>query len=136
MKKVNPLFIGTITSAIYLIIYLLFNDAPVYIVGGMLGTAIKLTGTSVNLYILVPLWVSLLTLLIVFVRNARNLVLINLTFVLEGILLYVVDFLYYNVVTYGSNMNMTYLGVAITILLKSIIFTYIYYFCSKRNHAM
>jgi hypothetical protein len=123
-----------IAGGIYLILDLLLHDAFLYIIGGVLGTLLKPFGKQVDLWLLTFLWFVLLIASVIAFYKIRNKPFKYLMLALTIILLYVVDFILYNFLSFDSeDVKTNYLNTVIMILVKGLILALIIYFERKRK---
>lgn len=118
-----------IASVFYLLLDLLWHDMFLYLIGGILGSLLKSSDRQVSLILLVLLWLALLIGAVVGFYKIGNKPLKYIMLVVVAVLLYVVDFIIYNLLPYDIvDAKSRYLTIGIMVLVKSIILSLIIYF--------
>lgn len=134
MRNNNLPVLIMITSGIYLVFDLFLHDTFLYIIGGALSTLLKSFDKQVNLTILVLLWLALLLASVVVYNKIKNKPFKYLMLAVVAILLYVVDFIIYDLLPYDIvDAKTRYLTIGIMVLTKGIILSLIIYFKRRQS---
>ena len=124
--------IALLSVVLYTVLYFFLKDTFLYIIGGALGSFIKLFSQQVNILLLSIMWLGLLLTFIFFYYKTSSKSLRYLFLLLIAILLYLVDFILYRVLNYDTtNVEIRYLNDSILILLKSLFLSFVIYFDKK-----
>ncbi len=120
------LTIALAASAFYFILYLFLKDFFLYVIGGALGSLVRLFNTETNVILLTFLWVVALTVVTLFYYRLNRKPIKYLFLLLVSILLYVVDFILYFKMNFDSfDRIIIYSNATAMILIKSLVFSLI-----------
>jgi hypothetical protein len=121
MKLTKSRFLITViaASALYFFLYLFLRDVFIYVVGGAFGTVVRLFSKQTNVSLLTFLWVVALAVVTLFYCKVNNMRVKYLFLLLVAILLYVVDFVLYDM-SYINDRMIVYLNVA-AVLIKGFV---------------
>ncbi len=127
--KIKPLIIVfTVVIIGYLIVDLFFNDLFLYLVGGALGSLLKVIGLQKSLFIV---WLITLVSVIFLYKKINIYILKWLLLTLISFLLYLVDFLLYKVLLNITSVTTNDLHIIFSVLIKSSLLTWVYYSGNK-----
>lgn len=131
ITKNKPLIVVFIVGMIaYLIVDLFFNDAFLYLVGGILGSSLKAIGLQKGFSIV---WLLIL-ICIVFLYQKINIEILKwLLLILIWILLYWIDVILYDVLPDVASSTATYLHIGLSVLIKSVLLAWVYYRGNKKE---
>lgn len=90
------------TSALYFILHWFLNDLFLYAIGGALGIVVRLFSKQTNLPLLIFLWLVLLGIATFFYYKLKNRPVKYLSLFLTFVLLYVIDFILYEVMNFDT----------------------------------
>src|SRR5450432_1227031 len=122
------LSIFALSSVVYFILYLLLDDAPLYLIGGGLGAILKSSGKQTNTMLLVFSWIILLAASIFGYFKIGNNPVKYFFLLLIIVLFYVIAFILYNLLNFETtDIKMRYINVGLMILAKSIILSLLIY---------
>lgn len=125
ITKNKPLIVVFVIGMIaYLIADLFFNDAALYLVGGVLGTLLKPLGLQKGLYIV---WLLILVGILALYWKINTRVLKWLMLMLIWFLLYWIDVTFYEILPDITNSAFTYIHIGVSVLIKSSLLAWIYY---------
>ena len=127
-KRLMVLFV--IGMIAYLITDLFFNDAILYLLGGVLGTLLKPLGLQKGFHIV---WLILLIGIVILYQKINISVLKWVLLILIWILLYLVDVALYEILPDITSSATTYLHIVLSVLIKSGLLTWIYYGGNKKK---
>ena len=113
----------------YLLLDIFFNDSVYYLLGGFFGIFSKWIGFENNAFYFV--WLAFLVGIIFIYRKVQNKLFEIIFILLLWALLYLIDALLYEIMPNINNKEQRYLHISLSILLRSLIFFWIY--CSKKN---
>lgn len=118
-----------ISFLVYLIPEVFFNEAMLYISGGVVGGTIQETLKYLNIkssnYLVDFLWVLILIAVVFLFYRVQIKPLKYFTILLIAFLLYVIDFIFFEV--FPNDIGNYYFVSGIRILLKSLVLSWIYY---------
>lgn len=116
-------------SAFYFMLHWLLNDLFLYVIGGALGVVVRLFSKQTNLPLLIFLWLVLLGIASFFYYKFKSRPVKYLFLFLNFILLYVVDFILYEVMNFDTTDRMIiFFNVAAMVLIKGLVLSLIIYF--------
>lgn len=134
----------TITFVIYILPEIVIEDAMLYIVGGgvlaIMNEVLKLFFLQNSSYAPYLLWLFFLTVMVVVFFKLKNKIKIYLTLIIIGLLLYVIDFWLYDLVSYDSGIRekiildtdaKAIVFTLISVVIKSLILSCVYYWRRK-----
>lgn len=115
---------------VYFISDFFFNEAMLYIMGGtILGSLRELFNKKIDTLPSVLIWIALLIGFIILFYRLRNKPLKFFILVVIAALLYVADFILYEMLPYDvTNLTTKYITIALTILIKSLLLYAIVYY--------
>lgn len=134
MKNIKFITLFAGLSVIYLVLYLLIDDAFIYLIGGTLATVIEFFLDSGKTLLVALLWVILLVVLtVLFFRSTKAIAkyssLIGIT-----ILMYIIDFALYNILSFDTpEIWIRYLNVGLMIVIKSLILSLLIYLHGRQK---
>jgi hypothetical protein len=114
----------------YLIVDLFFNDAILFLVGGVLGTLLKPFGLQKGFYIV---WLLILIGVMALYWKINIRVLKWLLLSLIWVLLYLVDAAFYEILPDITSSAATYIHIGLSVLIKSSLLAGIYYRGNKKE---
>lgn len=124
-------------SALYFFLYLVLNDLFLYAIGGALGIVVKLFSKQTNVPLLIFLWVALLGTATLFYYKFKSRPVKYLFLLLVAALLYVVDFILYDIMSFDTPDRMIILlNIAIMVLIKGLVLSLIIYLEKKPNRLV
>ncbi len=135
MKTKNR-FLVTLVSAsvLYFLLYWFLNDLFLYAIGGALSVVVRLFNKQTNVPLLIFLWVALLGVATFFYYKFNSRPIKYLFLLLVAVLLYVVDFILYDIVSFDTlDRKVIFLTVAAMVLIKGLVLSLVVYFESKKN---
>jgi hypothetical protein len=100
--RINFLSVFVISSIIYILFHIFFEDMVIYLIGGIIGSFLKLFSNVVSSVSITIVWIVLIgifTSLVYYFKTNLNL----LFLIIIGLLLYIVDFLMYEFIIEGYN---------------------------------
>ena len=113
-------------------LYWFLNDLFLYAIGGVLGIVVKVFSKQTNVPLLVCLWVVLLGVATLFYYKFNRRSVKYLFLLLVAVLLYVVDFLLYDIMSFDTPDRMIiFLNIAVMVLIKAVVLSLIIYFENK-----
>jgi hypothetical protein len=113
-------------SALYLFLYLFLNDLFLYVIGGAFGIVVRIFSKQTNVPLLSFLWVVALAVVTLFYYKFNRWAVKYLFLLLVAVLLYVVDFILYAIMSFDTPHRMiVYLNVAAMVLIKSLVLSLI-----------
>ena len=116
-------------SAFYFMLHWFLNDLFLYVIGGALGEVVRLFSKQTNLPLLIFLWLFLLGIATFFYYKFKSRPVKYLFLFLNFILLYVVDFILYEVMNFDTTDRMIiFFNVAAMVLIKGLVLSMIIYF--------
>ncbi len=119
-------------SALYVFLYWLVNDLFLYAIGGALGIVVKLFSKQTNVPLLIFLWIVLLGVATLFYYKFKSSPFKYLFLLLVAVLLYVVDFILYDIMSFDTQDRMIILlNVSVMVLIKGLLLSLIVYFEKK-----
>jgi len=129
IRKNRPLIVVFVIGMIaYLIADLLFNDTPLYLVGGVLGTLLKPLGLPKGFYIV---WLLVLVGIVALCWKISIKVLKWLMLILIWVLLYLIDVAFYELLPDITSRAATCIHIGLSVLIKSSLLACIYYTVCK-----
>jgi len=124
-------------SALYFFLYWFVNDLFLYAIGGALGTVVRLFSKQTNVPLLIFLWVVLLGVATVFYYKFKSRPVKYLFLLLVAVLLYVVDFILYDIMSSDTPDRMIILlNVAVVVIIKGLALSLIIYFEKKSKRLV
>jgi len=124
-------------SVLYFFLYWVLNDLFLYAIGGALGIVVKLFSKQTNVPLLIFLWVALLGIATLFYYKFKSRPVKYLFLLLVAALLYVVDFILYDIMSFDTPDRMIILlNVAVMVLIKGSALSLIIYFEKKPNRLI
>ena len=135
MRNNNKLpVIILIAIVFYLLLDLLWHDMFLYLIGGAFGSLLKSSGKQVSLGVLSVLWLVLLIAAVIGFYKIRNTAFKYIMLVIVAVLLYIVDFIFYDLLPYDIvDTKSRCLTIGITVIAKSIILSLIVYLERKQS---
>lgn len=133
MIRKNRFLVAVIAaSVLYFFLYWFLNDLFLYAIGGALGIVVKVFSKQTNVPLLVCLWVVLLGVATLFYYKFNSRPVKYLFLLLVAVLLYVVDFILYDIMSFDTPDRMIiFLNVAVMVLIKAVVLSLIIYFENK-----
>jgi hypothetical protein len=124
-------------SALYFFLYWVLNDLFLYAIGGALGIVVRLFSKQTNVPLLIFLWVVLLGVATMFYYKFKNKPVKYLFLFLVAVLLYVVDFILYEIMSFDTpDRTKILLNVAVMVLTKAIVLSLIIHFENKTKRVV
>lgn len=126
------LILAVAAFGFYLVLHLILDDLILYVIGGALGTIIKLFNMQVNIPLLVFGWIALLLTCVFFYYRIKNSPTKYLFLLSVIMLLYVVDFILFEMLSFDNQgASFRLFNISVKILIKGLILSSIIY--SERN---
>ena len=100
--RINFLGFSAIASVLYILLYILFDDAFIYWIGGLIGSFLKLFSETASSVTVGVIWLVLIGLFIAIANYLKN-GFEFLILVIIGLLLYLIDFVMYEFLVEGYN---------------------------------
>jgi len=123
------LITAIVATGFYFFLYWFLNDLFLYAIGGALGIVVRIFSKQANIPLLVFLWVILLGVVITLYYKLKSKPVKYFSLLLAAILLYVVDFILYDIMSFDTpDRSKIFLNVAVMVLIKSVVLSLIIYF--------
>lgn len=100
--RINFLGFSVIASVLYILLYILFDDAFIYWIGGLIGSFLKLFSETASSVTVGVIWLVLIGLFIAIANYLKN-DFKFLILIIIGLLLYLIDFMMYEFLVEGYN---------------------------------
>lgn len=131
ITKNKPLIVVFVIGMIaYLIVDLFFNEALLYLVGGILGSSLKAIGLQNGFSVA---WLLILIGIIFLYQKINIAILKWLLLIFIWILLYWIDVILYDVLPDIASSTVTYLHIGLSVLSKSVLLAMVYYRSNKKE---
>lgn len=128
--RFNFLSVFIISSIIYILFHILFEDMVIYWIGGVIGSFLKLFSNAVSPVSITIVWLVLIGIFTSLVHSLKKKLKLLLLIII-GLLLYLVDFLMHEVVVEDYNNEVAKYVISI---LKGLILASIWYKFFKRGN--
>jgi hypothetical protein len=137
MTKNRFLITVIAAGALYFFLYWVLNDLFLYAIGGALGIVVRLFSKQTNVPLLIFLWVVLLGVATMLYYKFKNRPVKYLFLFLVAVLLYVVDFILYDMMSFDTpDRAKILLNVAVMVLTKAVALSLIIHFENKSKRVV
>jgi len=131
-NKINFLTVFSISSIAYILLYIFFDDMFIYLIGGIIGGFLKLFSNTVSPSFVIIIWLILIGVFVglqYYLKSSLSFFLL----IIIGLLLYLTDFLMYELII--ENYNNDVIKYIISILKGAFLALIWYYFFRKRYNS-
>lgn len=130
-NKINFLTVFSISSIAYILLYIFFDDMFIYFIGGIIGSFLKLFSNTVSPSFVIIIWLILISIFVglqYYLKSSLSFLIL----IIIGLLLYLTDFLMYELIIENYNNDVVKYIISI---LKGVFLALIwYYFFKKRSN--
>jgi len=124
-------------TALYFFLYWFLNDLFLYAIGGALGIVVRLFSKQTNVSLLVFLWIAILGVAAMFYYKSKSRPIKYILLFLVAILLYVVDFILYDIMSFDTpDRKVILLNVVVMVMIKALVLSLIIYFENKPKRVV